>query len=205
MNVKDKSVFRVLGASNHTEGEREELDFYASQPTTPAALGAMDLLLQYESFTPVVWEPTVGQGHLAEPLKKAGYKVIGSDIVDRGYPDTHILNFLLAEKRRSCDIVANPPYGGGLALAFAQHALALVRDGGKVAMLVRLLFLESQSRQKFFQETCPKVYIPGARLSCAKNGEFQYTDSGRLRGGAQAHVWMVWTKGYTGPSVNQWV
>ena len=63
------SAFKQLGASNHCEEEREENDFYATDPT------AIDDLLKYETFDKNIWECAVGQGHLAERLKKYGYTV----------------------------------------------------------------------------------------------------------------------------------
>lgn len=43
------SIYKTLGASNHTEKERETNDYYATEPK------AMELLLEKEKFSPVVW------------------------------------------------------------------------------------------------------------------------------------------------------
>ena len=56
------NVFVTLGASNHTEKEREELDFYATDPK------AMELLLEKVKFSKNIWEPACGQGHLSKVL-----------------------------------------------------------------------------------------------------------------------------------------
>ena len=59
-----KSIYVTLGASNHVEEERQEDDFYATDPT------AIDDLLRYETFNKNIWECACGQGHLAERLKE---------------------------------------------------------------------------------------------------------------------------------------
>lgn len=73
------NVFRQLGSTNHSLADREENDFYATDPL------ATYLLCEKERFSTTVWEPCVGMGHIAEVLKQCGYNVKCSDIVDRGY------------------------------------------------------------------------------------------------------------------------
>ena len=85
------NVFRQLGSTNHSDTERQKEDFYATEPL------ATVLLCEKEKFSPTVWEPCVGMGHIAEVLKQQGYEVVCSDIVDRGYPKTQIMDFLRAE------------------------------------------------------------------------------------------------------------
>ena len=46
-----RSVVGCLGASNHTKEEREENDYYATDPE------AMEWLLKLENIGPEVWEP----------------------------------------------------------------------------------------------------------------------------------------------------
>ena len=42
------SIYKTLGASNHTNKEREINDYYATEPK------ALELLLELESFSPYV-------------------------------------------------------------------------------------------------------------------------------------------------------
>ena len=65
-----KAVWATLGASNHTENEREKNDYYATDGK------AAEILLDVESFTPTIWENAVGGGDLADVFIKNGYKVI---------------------------------------------------------------------------------------------------------------------------------
>ena len=48
------SSYRMLGASNHCETEREVNDFYATDPK------AIDALLTNETFNKNIWECAVG-------------------------------------------------------------------------------------------------------------------------------------------------
>lgn len=64
--VGDKnSVYKTLGASSHTDNERQKHDYYATDPR------AAELLLQVETFSNI-WEPACGGGHLSKVLEKAG-------------------------------------------------------------------------------------------------------------------------------------
>lgn len=51
-----KSMFVTLGASNHTDKERESNDFYATDPI------AIDKLVKVIQLPRKVWEWLVGQG-----------------------------------------------------------------------------------------------------------------------------------------------
>lgn len=93
MNKKDwngnnKSVFQVLGASSHSEFDREENDFYA----TPRI--ATELLLKLETFQKNICEPACGLGHISEVLILNKYKVKNSDLINRGFKKTLEIDFL---------------------------------------------------------------------------------------------------------------
>ena len=67
MNNKDwsgnkNSIFKTLGATNHTDKERQVDDFYATDPVS------IDVLLNdgCVKLSPKVWECACGQGHLSE-------------------------------------------------------------------------------------------------------------------------------------------
>ena len=98
------SIYKTLGASNHTDKERETNDYYATEGR------AAELLLEVEKFTPTIWENAVGAGDLAKVFVEKGYNVRASDIVDRGYPNTEIIDFLTYNEPITTDIVSNPPY-----------------------------------------------------------------------------------------------
>ena len=186
-------VFSTLGASNHVADERAANDYYATDPR------AVEMLLEMETFAPVIWEPACGEGHISKVLQAHGHEVISTDLIYRGFGDPEPLNFLEETLNDfEVDIITNPPYSSGL--EFVKRALESVRSGGKVAMFLKVQFLEGQKRGEFFRQTPPrKVYISRSRLSCAKNGDFaRFPDS------AIAYAWYVWEKGFTGDPVIKW-
>ena len=144
-----KSIFVCNGASNHTEEERQQDDYYATEPR------AVEILLENEQFSPYVWECACGEGHMSDILKAHGYEVKSSDLVDRGYSGTELIDFL-SIKREDIDlprdIITNPPYK--YAKEFVEKALDVSEYGAKVAMFLKLTFLESKGRRSLF-EGCP--------------------------------------------------
>lgn len=193
---QSNSVYICNGATKKPIVQREAHDYYATDPK------ALELLLDVETFSPYIWEPACGGGHLSETLKSHGYNVRSSDIIDRGYPDTEILDFLKAD-RSDCDwlrdIITNPPYK--YAQEFVEKSLELSDTGGKVAMFLKLTFLEGQKRKLLFESQPPKtVYVSSSRLKCGYGG-----DMGRYKGSAVAYAWYVWEKGYSGDTVLKWI
>lgn len=143
-----KKVFTTLGSSNHALENREAFDYYATDPK------AVEMLLELEQFAPVIWEPACGEGHISKVLQAHGYEVISTDLVYRGFGDPEPLDFLTETLDGfEGDIITNPPYSAGL--EFVQRALESVRPGGKVAMFLKVQFLEGQKRGAFFKDTPP--------------------------------------------------
>jgi hypothetical protein len=177
---------------NVRNGDAEPNDYYATDPK------AVELLLKEEAFCHRIWEPACGEGHISKVLLARGYDVLSSDLIDRGYGDGGV-NFLTIPTHgdKECDIITNPPYK--YAKGFVEHALNMVADGHKVAMFLKLIFLEGQSRRDLFQSTPPHtVYVSSARLQCGKNGRFDGT-------AMVAYAWFVWRKGYNGPTHIKWI
>ena len=193
------SVYTTIGASNHTDDERETNDFYATSPK------AVRYLLELETFDKNILEPCCGNGHISETLKQFGYNVTSMDLIEREYKDaTFGVDFLNYWKKFSGHIITNPPYK--YAQEFVEHSLSIVEDGHKVAMFLKLTFLEGKRRKELFKKQPPKiVYVSSSRLGCAKNGEFNVDKDGELdMGGAVAFAWFVWKKGYTGDTIIKW-
>lgn len=194
-----KSIYVTLGASNHTERERADLDYYATEPK------AVEILLQQEDFSQFIWEPACGEGHISEVLLKNGFDVLSTDIVNRGYKGQRIeIDFLKAnlfsDLSENCmDIITNPLYSQ--AKEFIQKALDISTPGTKIAMFLKLTFLEGQARRKLFEENPPKiVYVFSKRVKCAKNGNFENISSS-----AVAYAWFIWVKGFKGEPVIRWI
>nr|DAG82330.1 MAG TPA: adenine-specific methyltransferase [Caudoviricetes sp.] len=192
-----KSVFVTLGASNHTDKEREPNDFYATDPI------AIDKLIGSVGFIPsIVWECACGTGCLSERLKKYCHVVVSTDVVDRGYGQ--VQDFLLAKEMPSgCScIITNPPYK--LATEFILHALDLLPDGGRCMMFLKTTFLEGEKRHRLLFSKCPpqRILQFSKRVLCAKNAEFQKMCK---VGSAVSYAWFVWEKGYKGETTITWI
>lgn len=185
------SIFKTLGASNHTDKDREQHDYYATDPK------AAELLLELETFENIL-EPSCGEGHLSKVFSDAGINVTSSDLVDRGYGTQK--SFFDYEEWNG-DIITNPPYKYGL--EFVEHALKIIPDGNKVAMFLKLQFLEGKRRKKLFEANPPKtLYVSSSRLLCAKNADFEGMRKGG--GSAVAYGWFIWQKGFNGRTEIVW-
>ena len=80
-------------------------------------------------------------------------------------------------------IISNPPFNQ--AIEFIKKALDDVEDGGYVAMLLRLNFLETKARKDFFDNYMPTwIFVHHKRMS--------FTDAGGTDSVAYCH--MVWKK-----------
>lgn len=198
INKKNRTkIFTPLGASNHSANEREKNDYYATDPR------ALEMLLELESFSQDIWECACGGGHLSRVLLAHGYNVRSSDLIDRGFEGTEVLDFLqttaedIAEDKQR-DIITNPPYKH--CHAFVEHALDISKDGTKIAMFLKLQFLEGKARRILFDKCPPKkVYVSSGRFACAKSGDFSQKESSAI-----AYAWFIWEKGYSGDTVVKW-
>lgn len=186
-----KSTFVTLGASSHSDNERQREDYYATEPK------AVEELLKIETFCDSILEPACGEGHISEVLKRNGYHVVSRDLVDRGYGD--VADFLSVDNTLwNGDVITNPPYR--YAQEFVEKALQIVPKGRKIAMFLRLQFLEGKKRKELFIQTPPKtIWVSSSRLRCAINGDFAQAGSS-----AAAYAWFVWEKGYCGSTTVKW-
>ena len=76
-----RTTWATLGASNHTDKERAENDFYESPEEAVTRLLAVEELRPTEGS--VVWECACGRGALSRPLQAAGYTTYDTDLVNR--------------------------------------------------------------------------------------------------------------------------
>lgn len=195
-NMKDwtgnkKSTFVTLGASSHSTTDRQEDDYYATDPRT------IDELLSVESFDGSIWECSCGEGHLSKRLEKNGYKVISTDLVDRGY-GTGGVDFFAQKKLLGDNIITNPPYK--YAQKAVEHSIEL--GAKKVAMFLKLTFLEGKSRNALFKMYPPKkVWVYSSRRQVAINGDPEMFN----KSSAAAYAWFVWEKDYDGETTIGWI
>lgn len=186
---------KVLKKSNAfmTRHNTEEHDFY------PTPDYATEALLKRESFEGgVIWECACGDGAMSKVIKQKGYNVFSTDLVDRGYGEVRNLDFIaeLPSNFTAKHVITNPPFKH--AKAFIEQALNI--SSGKVAMLLRLAFLESADRYELFQNTPLRtVYVFSKRLTMSAKGE------GKSKGGMIPFAWFVWEHGYEGKPQIEWI
>lgn len=163
---------------------REKHDFY---PTWPAATRA---LLSVERFDGPVWEPACGDGAISRELRAAGYDVISTDLIDRGYGEGN-RDFLMEWLPLAPNIVTNPPFK--LAEEFVDRALMLTT--GKVAFFLRLAFLEGVTRGRWLPTTpLARVHVMSRRVPIQRGRLSEVGDAH----GVIAFAWFVWEHGHTG-------
>ena len=160
------------------------------------------MLLEQERFCYYIYEPACGGGHIADVLIDHGFDVKCSDIVNRGYfNQTETTDFLQTNPtpRNSRDIITNPPYAQ--AKEFVEHALDISQESVKVAMFLKLTFLEGQKRKDLFAKYPPKrIYVFSSRIGCWKNGK--KPDKAQ---NAVCYAWFIWEKGYKGEPHIRWI
>ena len=178
----------IVGSSRNN-GEREKDDFY------PTPAWAVEELLKREVFTGTIWECACGEGDISEVFIKNGFEVHSTDLVDRGYgnqEDFFISDFI------ADNIVTNPPYK--LALEFVLKCKQQSRN--KIAMFLKTVWLESDSRYEMFQDKefpLKTVYQFSKRVSLYKNG-VKMKNSGMI-----SYAWYVWDKNYVGKPTIEWI
>jgi hypothetical protein len=166
-------------------------DFYASPPE------AVEALLRVVRFGGPIWEPACGDGAICKVLAANGYAVVATDLVDRGY-GTHGRDFLFETRSEVPNIVTNPPFK--LAEQFAEKALELTT--GKVAFLMRLVWLEGQRRRKFFEKTpLSQVLVFSGRIPRMHRGDYD----GPKSSSSIAFAWFVWDHAHKGPPTLGWL
>lgn len=189
-----EGVFMNMGATNHFDSERQQEDYYATDPI------AVRFLLELEKFKDMtVWECACGEGHLSKEMVEMGFEVFSSDLIDRGFGNG-IYNFLGPDNNEvlEMNIITNPPYK--YANDFIKKGMEVVAKGYKMALLLPLRYLEGKERKQIFRQFPPKkIYVSSSRINCAKNGEFD-----KLQGSAMAYAWFIWEQGFKGKLTLEW-
>lgn len=168
--------------------EREEHDFYA---THPSAIPPLLKVLGWENGDKFIYEPACGLGHLSEPLQIYGHTVISTDLIDRGYGVGGV-DFLQQTPYDNLGfdaVITNPPY---------KYALQFVEKSIRIAPIachfLRLAFLESATRRKFFEKNPPRyVCVFSERIPSSKNGIFPKSEAS-----AVCYAWFIWMRGFRG-------
>ena len=195
-------------AGGNPKDERVEYDFYATDPKA-----VEKLLLKYSINGNKILEPCVGNGNIADTVKKF-YKteidITGVDIVDRGYPNTIVQDFLTWQTDEKFEaIITNPPYS--LAKEFVEKGIKLLTDetedtcNGQMAMFLKIQFLEGAKRKELFEKYPPKyIYVFRNRMATWNNGE-PLDPNGKRWATTMCHAWFIWGKGSTTEPIIRWL
>lgn len=188
-------------AGTSTTRERANYDYYA----TPYQ--STEMLLDEVKFSGNFLEPCVGGGHIVDVIKRyyPDECVYGVDIVDRGYPNTLVADFLTHDflGQKFDNVVTNPPYS--LAQEFLEKSTEVVNDGGKIAMFLKIQFLEGAKRREMFKKYPPKyIYVFVKRQAPWNNGS-PVDEKGKPWSSTMCFAWFVWEKGFTGEPIVRWL
>ena len=197
-------------AGGNPKNDRVDYDFYATDP-----IAVQKLLTKYAINGREVLEPCIGNGNIANTINKFytnKCNITGIDIVDRGYPNTIVHDYLTWETDKKFDcIITNPPYS--LAKEFVEKSMSLLNDGygedgysnGQLIMFLKIQFLEGVKRKELFEKYPPKyIYVFRNRMATWNNGE-PLDPNGKRWATTMCHAWFVWEKGSTTEPIVRWL
>lgn len=157
---------------------------------------AVESLLRIEKLPNRIWEPACGPGSIVRVLRRRGFTVWASDLVDYDSYDQDVSGWdFIMEKKVPIGaeaIVTNPPFKN--AGEFVAHALTLCP---KVVMLLRLAFMESQKRCQILDNgMLARVHVYRKRLPMMHRAGWE----GRKANSGMAFAWFVWDREHSGPT-----
>ncbi len=160
----------------------------------PTPAWATHALIDNEEFDGDIWESACGNGAMSDVLEQTGRAVTSSDLFDRGYGEAGV--DFLTTARRASNIVTNPPYNAAEGFVHA----GLKAADRKLALLLRLAFLEGANRQRtIFTEAPPsRVWVFSERITFYPFGAIQKGS------GTTAYAWFVWDKETSGGTEMKW-
>lgn len=197
-------------AGGNPKNDRVDNDFYATDPKA-----VEKLLIKYAISGNEILEPCIGNGNIANTINSFYINkrnITGVDIVDRGYPNTIVHDYLTWETDKKFDcIITNPPYS--LAKEFVEKSMMLLNEGydedgcpnGQLIMFLKIQFLEGAKRKELFERYLPKyIYVFRNRMATWNNGE-PLDPNGKKWATTMCHAWFVWEKGSTTEPIVRWL
>lgn len=194
-----KTSNNTLGASNLSEKQRANLDFYA---TNPIALNhLLDKMPQLKQCK-FVLEPCAGIGTLADRFTQiTGTPVDMYDIISRR-DDIKEQDYMELKCKNAYDLIlTNFPYKNSTAknpIGFSEllvKALKDIKPGGYVCSFQRLLSLESKKRyEQIYCKYKPEIiYVYSYRMQCYADGDVNQKFNSSI-----AYCWFVFHKDLNG-------
>lgn len=137
---------------------RQTHDFYPTPPDATLALLRAEGPHIARAGRGRVWEPACGDGAIARVLEGNGIRVVGTDLVYRGYGEKRPRDFLKERQARAMAIVTNPPFDKRIVVDFIDHALNLCPR--YVAMFLKATFFHAAGRRALFDRRPPAMIYP---------------------------------------------
>jgi len=163
---------------------KDKIDFYKTPVYVTKAL------FEREKFIGMIWEPCSGNGNISKVIEHYN-KCFSSDLrKDSKVYGQGGVDFLTQTKKVK-NIVTNPPFTFALNVLLKSKELA----ERKIALFLRLQFLESQKRYKMFQDKdfpLKKLYVFSKRVSFENKCMVPY-------------AWFIWEKGYDKKPYLDWI
>jgi hypothetical protein len=142
-------VGAAMAGGNPRMGRQKE-DFYPTPKLVSQAL-----LETWKPRSRTVWECACGDGAISEVIEGFGYRVVSTDLVDRGYGEAGV-DFLKTTERRADCVITNPPFN--LSVPFIRHAFALgVKE---LALVLKATYWHAAERQTLWREYQPSLIMP---------------------------------------------
>lgn len=170
---------RMIGGNNF---DRVKDDFYPSPDEITIAL--------FDNWRPRfgdVWEPACGNGAMCEVIKRHGFRIHASDLVDRGYGETGI-DFLMEYERRAPCLITNPPFN--LSHDFIAHALDPL-SVKQMALYLKSTYWHAAKRIDLFEKYPPSIIMP-------LTWRVDFTDGGQA---TLDTMWCIWDDQHEGETV----
>jgi len=165
--------------ANRSSKKRSLVDFYATpQEVTKALITFLDI-----PKDKIIWECACGKGNMSKVIEEAGYRVISTDLYERGYGEK--VDFLTIPKGKiNCNwIITNPPFSKSV--EFIKKSYDLGVEG--FAFLLKSQYWHSKKRLSLFEKTAPAYILP-----LTWRPDFLF---GEKSGSPTMEVlWTVWTK-----------
>ena len=101
------------------------------------------------------------------------------------------------------NIITNPPYS--LAQEFLEKSMSILNNNGKIAMFLKIQFLEGTKRRELFKKYPPKyIYVFSKRQNPWRNGS-SVDENGKPWSSTMCFAWFIWEKGFNGEPIIRWL
>ncbi|MBX9816221.1 MAG: hypothetical protein A4S12_06870 [Proteobacteria bacterium SG_bin5] len=183
-------------------GDRHPWDWYVEEPWVTHRL------IDHVPFAAeeTILDPACGLCHIPTAFAARGFRAFGTDREQRTDSPLFFAEHdwlgdqaLLIEHLRPLSIVMNPPFSyqdgrlvRGLAEAFVRRALGIATH--KVAALLPLKWLASQSRCALFTAHPPAVYVLSERPSMPPGDQLAALGDRAYAHGKVDYAWFIWDK-----------